>query len=233
MADMHDKRFPGENADYRTARNDLLTAEMDLRRQVEAVAAMRRGLPPGGPLKEDYLFKEGATDLADRETVKETRLSDLFAAGKDTLAIYGFMYGPDTSSPCPMCTAFLDSLNVVAAHAIQQINLAVVAKAPIRDIRTFAASRGWTNLRLLSSGGTTYNADYFTETPDGEQIPVINVFRKTADGIRHAYGSELFFVPEEPGQNPRHMDMMFPLWNLLDITPDGRGATWFPQLSYD
>ncbi len=233
MAEMHDKRFPGENADYRVARNALLAAEMELRRQVEAVAAMRRGLPPGGPVKEDYLFKEGAADPADRETVTETRLSDLFAEGKDSLALYGFMYGPDAASPCPMCTAFLDSLNGVALHASQQINLAVVAKAPIQKIRAFAASRGWTNLRLLSSGGTTYNADYFTETPDGEQIPVMNVFRKTGDGIRHVYGTELFFVPEEPDQNPRHMDMMFPLWNLLDITPDGRGTNWFPGLSYD
>ena len=117
MAEIHDKQFPGESAGYRAARNDLLAAEMELRRQVETVAAMRRGLPPGGPLKQDYLFKEGATDLTDRETVKETRLSDLFAEGKDTLAIYGFMYGPDASSPCPMCTAFLDSLNGVATHA--------------------------------------------------------------------------------------------------------------------
>ena len=50
------RRFPGESAAYRAARNQLLAEEAALRRQVEAVAAARRRLPLGGPLAMDYVF---------------------------------------------------------------------------------------------------------------------------------------------------------------------------------
>ena len=233
MGQYHDKHYPGETADYRTARDALLAAEQDLRRQVEVVAAQRRALPLGGPVREDYVFEEGAADPADRGTVRQTRLSELFAAGKDSLALYSFMFGPDAETPCPMCTAFLDSLNGNAAHVGQRMNLAIVAKAPIEKIRDWAAARSWNNLRFLSSGGNSYNADYFAETPDGSQIPPLNVFRRTPDGIYHAYATELLYAPAEEGQHMRHMDMMWPLWNLFDLTPAGRGADWFPQYAYD
>ena len=232
MGKFHQQHLPNENDDYRAARDRLLQAEMDLRRQVEEVAALRRNLPRGGALKEDYLFEEGGADLADGETVTQTRLSELFAPGKNSLVIYGFMYAPE-GKPCPMCNAFLDSLNGNAAHIAQQTNLAVVAKAPLEQIRGWARRRGWQNLRLLSSGGCSFNGDYLAETPAGDQLPIVNVFEKTAEGIYHRYASELFFVPPEPGQNPRHVDHLWPLWNLLDLTPEGRGSDWHPRHSYD
>ena len=233
MGQFHDKRFPGESDTFREARDALLEAERDLRRQVEAVAALRRDLPDGGALKEDYGFAEGAADPADRETVTETRMSKLFEDGKASLVIYSFMYGPDWEAPCPACTSILDSLNASAPHIGQRVNLAVVAKAPIGMIRDFAASRGWTNLRLLSSADNTYNADYFAETPDGDQIPAVNVFRRTDAGIHHFYSTELLYAPTDDGQHPRHADMFWPLWNILDLTPEGRGKDWFPSISYD
>ncbi|MDJ0943705.1 MAG: DUF899 family protein [Kiloniellales bacterium] len=232
MGQFHEQRLPGESDDYRAARDRLLKAEMDLRRQVEAVAAQRRDLPRGGALKEDYVFEEGGADLADGETVIRTRLSELFAPGMDSLVIYGFMYAPE-GQPCPMCNAFLDSLNGNAAHIGQRINLAVVAKAPIGRVRDWARRRGWHNLRLLSSGGCSYNGDYLAETPAGDQLPIVNVFQKTEEGICHRYASEMFFVPAEPGQNPRHVDHLWPLWNLLDLTPEGRGSDWYPGYAYD
>ena len=109
-----------------------------------------------------------------------------------------------------MCTSLLDGLNGSAPHIGQRINLAVVAKAPVRKIRDWARQRNWRNLRLLSSGGTTYNADYFGEMPDGEQIGVVNVFQRTGDTVHHTYHSELIFVPSAEGQNPRHMDLIWP-----------------------
>ncbi len=231
MGHLHERRFPGESDAYREARDRLLAAERDLRRQTEEVAALRRSLPAGGAPNEDYVFQEGSADLSDQATVIETRLSELFAPDKDTLVLYSFMYPPGGSA-CPMCTAFLDALNGNARHLSQRINLAVAAKAPLDTIRSFAVSRGWTDLRLLSSGGNSYNADYFAESPDGGQLPMINVFRKDADGIRHLYASELFFIAPEEGQHPRHIDAMWPLWNVLDLTPDGRGTDWWPQISY-
>ncbi len=233
MTPPHAFSFPGETLAYREARNALLEAERALRRQIETVAAARRALPPGGALKQDYLFEEGAADLDGDETVAETRFSDLFADGKDTLIVYSFMYPPDAETPCPMCTAFLDSLDANAAHITQHVALAVVAKAPIGKIRAWARARGWRRLRLLSSGTTTYNTDYFGEGPDGGQWPSVNVFRKTADGINHTWSSELFFAGAEEGQHPRHVDMLWPLWNVLDLTPAGRPDNWFPAPSYD
>jgi predicted dithiol-disulfide oxidoreductase (DUF899 family) len=225
-------RFPGESADYRAARDELLAAERGLRRQVEQVAELRRKLPLGGELPEDYAFEEGAADLADATTVASVRLSDLFRSGIDTLALYNFMYGPAMQQACPMCTSFLDSLNGTAPHAAQRLNLAVVAKSPIGRIRDFARGRGWHNLRLLSSARNTYNRDYHGETADGGQLPVLSLFARRDGKIYHSYSTEMAFAPPEPAQNQRHIDMMWPLWNLLDLTPEGRGADWYPRLSY-
>ncbi len=232
MGRHHDDAFPGESEAYRAARDALLEAEQDLRQRVEEVAALRRALPVGGALKEDYVFQEGAADLADSETVRETRFSELFADGKDSLLLYSFMYVPG-GDPCPMCTAFLDSLDGAAPHVADRVNLAVAAKAPVAAIRDWARGRGWGNLRLLSSGGTGYNADYIAERPDGTQLGVMNVFRRTADGIHHSHGSEMIYAGTAgDGQHPRHMDLIWPLWNLFDLTPDGRGTDWFPKTRY-
>ena len=233
MGQHHDIRFPNESDDYRAARDTLLTAEADLRRQLEAVAAQRRALPPGGLLKEDYVFTEGAADLGDDGPVKQTRLSELFAPGKQSLIVYSFMYAAEDDDPCPMCTAFLDTFNGNAPHVRDRVSIAVVAKAPIAKIRRFAAGRGWRNLRLLSSAGTSYNQDYRGQNPEGGQIPTLNVFQKTDDGIRHFYHSELLFSSPGEGQHMRHLDLVWPLWAMFDATPDGRGSDWFPKLAYD
>jgi predicted dithiol-disulfide oxidoreductase (DUF899 family) len=228
---LHNERFPGETKAYRSARDKLLRAEMDLRRQIERVAAMRRKLPPGGPLPQDYAFEEGGADLGDAHTVRTVTLSELFQPGKDSLIVYSYMYGPGMARPCPSCTSILDGLNGTALHAAQRVNLVVVAKSPIGRIREFARGRGWRNLRLLSSGGNSYNRDYRGETANGSQIPSLNVFVKRGGKIHHVYNTELVFAPREKGQDPRHVDSVWPLWNLFDYTPDGRGD-WYPKLSY-
>ncbi|MEQ9639235.1 MAG: DUF899 family protein [Alphaproteobacteria bacterium] len=213
-------RFPNESDAYRAAREELLAAEVELRRKVEDVAALRRKLPPGGAVG-DYTFQGADGPVA---------LVDLFTAGKDTLLLYSYMVSPG-KAPCPMCTALLDSLDGTAPHVTQTANLAIAAKAPYAELATIATARGWRHLRLLSSGGTGFNADYHAEAGD-EQFPMLHVFTKGDDGIRHAWSTELFYAPAEPGQNPRHMDLMFPLWTLFDTTPGGR-PNWFPSLSYD
>ena len=238
--------FPGESAEYRAARNRLLEQEIELRRAMEAVAAARRRLPPGGEVPQDYVFQTQGPDGGPAAV----RLSELFAPGRDSLVIYSMMFPRDprddrpgpasgqtallplAQGPCPSCTAFLDQLDGAAEHASQHINLAVAGKAPIERILTFGAERGWRRLRLLSSAGTTYNRDYLAETPDGEQQPMLNVFHRDGDTIRHFWGSELFFAPTEPGQETRHVGTLEPVWNLFDLTPEGRGADWDEQLSY-
>jgi predicted dithiol-disulfide oxidoreductase (DUF899 family) len=225
---MHSIRFPNETPAYRTARNTLLDAERDLRRQVEAVAAQRRELPLGGEIPQDYAFQQrsgGAVTIA--------RMSELFGEGKDTLAIYSYMYGPDAARPCPMCTSILDALDGTTDHATQRIALVAVAKSPIDRVLEIAKERGWHRLRLLSSAGNTYNRDYHAESDDGrQQLPALNVFVRRDGAIRHFWSSELLYEASDTGQESRHVDMIWPLWNLLDVTPGGRG-TFHPKLSYE
>jgi len=211
-----------------------MEAEPKLRRQIEDVAALRRRLPKGGKIKENYVFEEGAADFSDRTTVKQTRFSELFHPGKNSLVVYRFMYAPDWEKPCPSCSSILDRLNGIAPHVTpQRVNFAVTAKAPIQSVRDWARGRDWKNLRLLSSGKSSYNSDYGAETAESGQIPALNVFQKSADGIHHFYNTELLYAPMEPGQNPRHVDSLWPLWNMFDLTPEGRGTDWYPKHSYD
>jgi len=219
---LHDKRFPNESMKYRMARDTLLRMESELRRQVERVAALRRKLPAGGAVSQDYVFDEGGTRV---------RLSELFG-DKDTLVAYSFMYGPKMERPCPSCTSILDSLDGAVPHVSQRAALVAIAKSPSERIRAFAHERGWRNLRLLSSAGNSYNADYHGEGADGSQWPTLNVFTRKGGEVRHTYCSELLFTPAEKGQDHRHVDMMWPLWNVFDYTPGGRGATWRPKLAY-
>jgi predicted dithiol-disulfide oxidoreductase (DUF899 family) len=138
---------------------------------------------------------------------------------------------PLAEGPCPSCVALLDQLEGAAEHATQRINLAVVAKAPLPRVLAFAEERGWRRLRLLSSAANGYNQAYL-ETPAGDQRPMLNVFHRDGDTIRHFWGSELFYAPSEPGQDPRHIGTLEPVWNLFDLTREGRPADWDEQLHY-
>jgi predicted dithiol-disulfide oxidoreductase (DUF899 family) len=235
-------QFPGESATYRTARNALLDEEMALRRQIERVNAQRRALPPGGPLREEYVFEALGAD----GHPAPLKLSELFAPGKDSLALYSFMYGPERKRPCPGCTHMLDSLDGVARHASQGINLYIVAKSPLARLLAFARERGWGHLTFLSTAGNTYDRDYFGDSiglsaamrkqqdfKDGKEwdMPMLNVFRREGGVVRHFWGSEMLYVPPEPDQDYRHNDLIDPLWNLLDTTPEGRGQ-FEPKLAY-
>jgi predicted dithiol-disulfide oxidoreductase (DUF899 family) len=217
-----------------------------LRRLTEAVAAARRALPPGGPVPEDYVFQGGDADRAPTNV----RLSELFEPGKNSLVIYNFMFPRDPGDtspgptigktallsleegPCPSCTALLDQLDGAAEHARQHINLAVVAKTSLTRLLTFAHERGWQSLRFLSSAANTYNRDYHGETAEGFQRPMLNVFRRDPNTIRHFWASELLYAPSDGDQDPRHVGTIEPLWNLFDLTPEGRPNDWYEQLSY-
>lgn len=227
----HNVRFPGESPSYRAARNKLLDAEIEMRRAIESVAAQRRSLPLGGETPENYSFQE-VVGVEDGEELRTVRISELFARGMNSLIIYSFMYGPEMARPCPLCTSIIDGLDAEAPHVVQRVNLAIVAKSPIKRIREFAAGRGWRNVRLLSSAGTTYNRDYQGENSAGDQMPALNVFVRRGEKIYHTYSTEMLFAPSEPGQDGRHVDMIWPLWNLFDFTPEGRGEKWGPKLSY-
>jgi len=233
--------FPNESSEYRVARNKLLDAEIGLRRQIEEVAVMRRALPPGGEIAEDYVFER----IGANQRPKKVRLSELFG-DKPSILLYSFMYGPERDRPCPGCTHTLDAIDGSAPHAEQRLPIYVVAKSPLARLVEWARERGWRHLQLLSADGNNYSRDYFGDTSGfGPAMraergyepgknwdePIYNVFRKDGATIRHFWGSELVFAPEEPGQNHRAGDLVDPVWGLLDMSPEGRGD-FFPNLSY-
>jgi predicted dithiol-disulfide oxidoreductase (DUF899 family) len=232
---LHDVRFPDETEEYRRARDQLLRAELELREHTEAVADQRRHLPRGGAVPSDYEFREWDTQSGSPRGVK---LSELFEDDKDTLFLYSFMYLPSPNgdplgSPCPACTSILDAVSGQSRHLTQQVNLAIAAKAPIERLRAHAYSRGWADIRLISAANNSYNHDYHAESPDGSQWPVATVFVRRDGAIHHQWSSELLYAPSSPGQHPRHVDFMWPLWNILDTTPGGRGTDFHPQLEYE
>lgn len=225
-------KFPGETQRYRKARNKLLKAELQLRKHIETVAAERRHLPLGGEVREDYLFEEGARDLSEKATVRPVRMSELFAGGKETLVLYSYMYGPKMKAPCPLCTSLIDGLNGAAVHAGARINFAIEAKSDVHRIREVARARGWNNLRLLSSGKTSFRKDYHGEEENEAQNPMMHAFVRRNGKIHHFWSSESLFSKKPARQDARHIDLFWPLWHLFDITPEGRGTNWYPQLSY-
>lgn len=237
--------FPNESKAYREARDRLLEKEISLRREMEAVAAARRDLPAGGKIPQDYTFQERGTD----GVPAEVRLSELFASGKNSLAIYTFMFprypddkrpGPMSNelknlpldkAPCPSCTTLLDQLDPAIRHAGQRLNFVVAAEAPVDQLTAFANERGWRYLRLLSTAGNSYKKDYNADY-EGHAMPMLNVFHRDGETIRHFWGSELFWGVRDPGQDPRHLGTIEPLWNLFDFTRDGRPNNWEEQLRY-
>ncbi len=227
---LHNKRYPDETSEYRAARDELLRAEIELRDQVERVAELRRKLPMGAPIKEDYVFEEGPPDFRDTQTVNPIRLSELFEPGKNSLILINFMFAPADEVPCVMCNMWADGYDAIAPHVEQRANFVLVARTDIKKLRAWAASRSWQHIRLLSSLNNTFNQDYLAEI-DNSQKPSITVFHKDDSGqIRHFYSIEAHWTPR-PG-DPRHIDLYSPVWNLLDLTPEGRGESWYPQFAY-
>jgi len=238
--------LPGESAEYRAARDRLLAQEVELRRAMETVAIARRELPPGGVIPDDYVF-QGA---GDEGAPVDIGFSELFVPGKPSLVIYSMMFPRDPNDdrpgprsgetarlnlhdgPCPSCTALLDQLDGAVGHASERLNFAVVAKAPVERILSFAEERGWRRLRLMSSAGNNYNRDYLGESVDGSQMPMLNVFHRDGEVISHHWGAELTYAPMDPGQDHRSVGTLEPLWNLFDLTREGRPTDWDEQLSY-
>jgi predicted dithiol-disulfide oxidoreductase (DUF899 family) len=217
-------RIPNESAEYRAARTALLAEEIELRRQLERVAAMRRALPLGGAVIGDYRFQteDGPSDFA-----------GLFG-DKQTLAIYSYMFGPQRARPCPMCTNLLDSWDGNAADVAQKLSLVVVARSPIEKLVAWKRERGWKHLRLATDLNEAYSRDYFALQPDGSEEGNFDIFTRRDGTIRHFWSGEMAYATADPGQDHRGPAVTYaPLWNILDATPEGRESDWYPKLSYD
>jgi predicted dithiol-disulfide oxidoreductase (DUF899 family) len=222
LARQNGARFPNESERYRSARDALLVEEIELRRHIERVAAQRRELPPGGEVTTDYRF-EGQDG--------PTRLADLFGE-KQTLVVYSFMFGPEREQACPMCTSLLSAWDGEAADIEQRVALAVVARSAIDRLIGFRVKRGWRRLKLYSDTSGDYSRDYHALSPKGEDDAAFTVFTRQDGVVRHFWSSEMASATADPGQDPRGAPDPMPIWNILDSTPEGRGADWHPKLDY-
>jgi predicted dithiol-disulfide oxidoreductase (DUF899 family) len=222
-------RLTNESAEYLAKREELRKAEIDLMKQGERVAALRRALPEGAPVK-DYVFREGPADLdAGDEPVRDVRLSELFTAPDRPLVVYQFMYGKQQTTACPMCTLWIDGWDGVAHHISQNVDFVIVAAADPATLRAYARERGWYNLRLLSAGDSTFKYDFGSEDAEGNQDSTISVFTRDPDGrVRHFYTAQPRMAEDI---HERGLDLLSPVWNILDLTPQGRGD-WYAELTY-
>jgi predicted dithiol-disulfide oxidoreductase (DUF899 family) len=222
-------RLANESTEYVAQRQQLQRAEIELMRHREQVAALRRDLPQG-PIVQDYVFQEGPRSLdAGDAPVTSVRLSKLFTRPGRALVIYHFMYGKLQSSPCPMCTMWIDGYNSISQHLAQNIDFVVLAAADPATLRAHARRRGWDKLRLLSAGVSTFKYDLGSEDAEGNQDSTISVFTRDGDGsIRHFYTTHPRMSDEI---DQRGIDLLSPVWHFLDLTPDGRDD-WYPELSY-
>jgi predicted dithiol-disulfide oxidoreductase (DUF899 family) len=206
---MSERQYPNESREYREARDLLLRDEQALIDNVKAVAARRRSLPPGGELKEDYAF-QWANDGKVGTSVK---FSELFG-DKNTLLLYSFMYGPSWDKPCPSCTSLVDGFDRSSYQVTRHAAFVAIAKAPADRINAWAKERGWSQIALVSGSASTYQADYKCQgDSDDMQLPVMHVFRKQGGKILHFWGTET---------SSNHLDTVWPYWNLMDFTPEGR-----------
>jgi predicted dithiol-disulfide oxidoreductase (DUF899 family) len=219
-----------ESEEYLARREELRLAEIELMHHRERVAALRRSLPPGAPMAE-YEFLEGPAELlhAGDAPVRTVRLSELFTSAGRPLVIYHLMFGKKQNQPCPMCTLWIDGFNGVDRHLAQNIDFAIIAAADLKTLRDYGRERGWEHLRLLSAATSTFKYDLGSEDEEGAQDSAISVFVKDGDGtVRHFYTAHPRMAPDI---KQRGIDLLSPVWNLLDLTPHGRGR-WYPSLAY-
>jgi predicted dithiol-disulfide oxidoreductase (DUF899 family) len=206
---MAELRYPNESKEYRDARAALLKDEQELIDKVKAVAEKRRKLPFGGELKEDYVFQWANGG----KIGKPVKFSELFG-DKNSLLLYSWMFGPGWDKPCPSCTSLMDGFDRTWYSVAQNAAFAAIAKAPFERINAWAKERGWSQIALVSGSQSSYQADYKCQgETDDMQLPVMHVFTKRDGKIFHFWGTETMM---------NHVDMVWPYWNLMDFTPEGR-----------
>jgi predicted dithiol-disulfide oxidoreductase (DUF899 family) len=221
--------LPNESAEYLAKREELRLAEIESMRLRERVAELRRQLPQGAVIQ-DYVFEEGPSNLGAGDTpARRVRLSELFSGPNRSVVIYHFMYGKRQTKPCPMCTSFIDCANGIAHHLAQNLDFAIVAAADLPTLRAHARTRGWNNLRLLSSGANTFKYDMGSEDREGNQDSTVSVFTRESDGtLRHFYSAHPRMAADI---KERGLDLLNPIWDFMDLTPQGRG-NWYAGLDY-
>lgn len=200
---------------YEAARAELLDAEVALMQQREQVASLRRALPPG-PIIKDYTFADVDGPVT---------LSQLSTDPDRPLIVYHFMFGGLQESPCPMCSLWADGWNGIAEHMATRVDFALVTQADPAANVALANARGWNNLRWLSAADSDFKTAFGSMDADGNQWPFFTVFERDGDDLRLSWSGGAHLRDE----HWRGVDLLSPVWHLLDLTRSGRGE-WMPSL---
>jgi len=206
-------------AEWLSARKELLTKEKEFTRLRDELSRKRRELPCE-QIDKKYVF----TGPKGKET-----LADLFD-GRSQLIVYHFMFGPGWKEGCPSCSFLADSFDGVVVHLAQRdVTFTAVSRATLAEIESFKKRMGW-HFKWVSSFENDFNFDYQVSFPKeeaangtkrynygtsgfpGEEAPGASVFYKNGAG-------EIFHTYSTYG---RGLDMMLTAYNYLDITPKGR-----------
>jgi predicted dithiol-disulfide oxidoreductase (DUF899 family) len=194
----------------------LRSAELALMLDRERVAQLRRDLPPG-PAVSNYVFDS---------LTGEVPLSDLFTDDNRELVIYHFMFGNLQETPCPMCAMWADGWNGIAKHLSDRIDFVVATSGTVDENTQLVAAHDWRNLTVVSAANNSFKTDIGGEDEAGNQQPFISVYEKTPEGIRLSYRGSAHIE----GDHWRGVDLLSPVWHILDLTRGGRGD-WMPALS--
>lgn len=212
--------LPHTPASARELREELHAAEVALRDQRERVAALRRALPRDTPT-EDYalqVWRNGRSVPA--------RLSELIDDPGKPLVLMHFMYGKAQEQPCPMCALWADGYTGTLEHLSQRVHFAILVASDLAGFAAYASERRWGDVTLAASAQSTIKTDLGFESESGAQLPGVSVFERRPNGALTHFYSVCAFGPD----GGRMMDLLSPVWNFLDLTPEGRGD-WMPTRS--
>ena len=188
----------------------------------ERVAEARRRLPQGPEVK-DYEFLEGDSPT------RAVRLSQLFTGPDRSLVIYHFMYGKRQATPCPMCTLWIDGNNGVAHHIAQNVDFAIVAAADRRPTRARPPARLEQSAPAQRWPGQHVQVRSRQRRPQRKSgLDDLGLHAGSDGTVRHFYSAHPRMASEI---KERGIDLMTPIYNLLDLTPQGRG-NWDASLDY-
>jgi predicted dithiol-disulfide oxidoreductase (DUF899 family) len=183
--------------EWQQARDELLKAEKEATRTLDAIAARRRRLPMV-KFRGDYEF---ASPFGPKT------LLDLFD-GRPQLAVYQFMdLGPDAF--CPGCTHFTRNVTALDVLAENGISWATVSNMPLAQIEAYKAKMGWT-MPFVSSRGTSFSDDCGA----GPGF-VLSMFLRDGQDVYRTYAT-----------TARGVDRLLFANNILDLSVYGRQQDW-------
>jgi predicted dithiol-disulfide oxidoreductase (DUF899 family) len=184
-------------AEWQRQRDDLLQAEKDATRTLDALAARRRRLPMVR-FDNSYVF-----DTPDGPKT----LLDLFD-GREQLVVYQFMdNGPDAY--CPGCTHFTNNVADLGTVRDTGVTFVTVSNMPLDQIQQYKARMGWT-VPFVSSRGNG-----FADATGAGDLFSLTVFLREGDDVHLTYST-----------TARGVDRLVFSNNILDLTPYGRQQDW-------